>query len=77
MNTFHIDPDDPLAGQVINEIETFDPDILIAIRGQAVDGEDAVYTVSPCPDQNNPNRYLWTYVRAGEWLAEFYANQGR
>lgn len=77
MNTFHINPRDPLACQVVDEVMAFDFDVLVAIRGREFNGEEAVYTVSPCPDQNNPDRYLWTYVRAGEWLAEFYANQPR
>ena len=77
MNTFHISPSDPLASQVAEEIRGYSPETLVAVRGQEFYGEETVYTVSPCPDQQNPERYLWAYVRVGEWLDEFYTNQGR
>ena len=74
MNTFHIDPRSDLAVEVVDEVRAFSADTLIAVRGQDFDYGDGdivetVYTVSPCPNQD------WTYVRAGDWIAEFDAIQ--
>lgn len=76
MNTYHIKPSYHLAKQAAEVARTFDPDTLIAIRGQDFeygDGEteDTVYTVSACPNQGDTSGYCWTYVRAGDWLEEF------
>lgn len=67
-----------MAVKAAEEVRAFDPDTLIAIRGQDIDYGDGdivetVYTVSACPNQDNTDGYLWTYVRAGNWLAEFEA----
>ena len=70
-NTYHVRPTDPLAPQAANELRALDPELLVAVRGQVFDGEDMVYTVSPCPDQRDTSTYEWTYVRARDWLAEF------
>lgn len=71
MNTFHIGPTDALAPLVLDEVMAFAPDALVAIRGQVVDGEETVYTVSECPDPDHTWKYVWSYVEAGQWLAEY------
>jgi hypothetical protein len=79
MNTFHISPSNPLAHDVVDEIRTFSPDTLVAIRGETIywddEPEDVVYTVSEHPDPGGDTDYVWTYVRAGDWLAEYDAIQ--
>lgn len=76
MNTYHIDPTSSLAVEAAEEVAKFPPDTLVAIRGQDFDygdGEpvETVYTVSPCPNQNDTSSYCWTYVNAGQWIAEY------
>ena len=76
MNTYHIDPRSALAAEAAEEVRAFDADTLIAVRGQDVDYGDGdivetVYTVSPCPNQDDTSGYCWTYVQAGDWIAEF------
>lgn len=76
MNTYHIRPTDRLAAQAVADVRAFDADTLIAVRGQDFDYGDGdivetVYTVSACPNQDDTSGYCWTYVRAGDWMAEF------
>jgi hypothetical protein len=57
-------------------LSSYDADTLIAVRGQDFDYGDGdivetVYTVSACPNQDDTSGYCWTYVRAGDWMAEF------
>ena len=80
MNTFHISPRCPLATEAAEEVRAFDADTLIAIRGQDFDYGDGnivetLYTVSACQNQDDTSGYVWTYVRAGDWIAEFDAIQ--
>ena len=70
-NTYHVLPTDPLAPQAASELRGLDPGLLVAVRGQVFDGQGALYTVSPCPDQGDTSKYEWTYVMARDWLAEF------
>ena len=79
MSTYHISPNSPLAAEAAAEVRAFDADTLIAVRGQTFyrgdgDVEEIVYTVSACP-QDDTSSYCWTYVRAGDWIAEFDAIQ--
>ena len=79
MNTYHIDPSSSLAAEAAIEVRAFDADTLIAVRGQTFcrgdgDVEEIVYTVYACP-QDDTSGYCWTYVRAGDWMAEFDAIQ--
>ena len=79
MNTYHIDPKSRLAAEAAEEVRAFDADTLIAVRGEYFDYGDGnivetVYTVSACP-QDGTSGYCWTYVRAGDWIAEFDAIQ--
>lgn len=71
MNTFHIQPSSELAKQAVTEVREFPPDTLIAVRGEVFDGVEEVYTVSACPDQQDPSRYMWKYVLARDWLADY------
>lgn len=71
MNTFHIEPTDTLAAEAAEEVRSFSTDTLIAVRGCTFDDMDTVYTVSACPNQDDISSYIWTYVRAGDWIAEF------
>ena len=78
MNTYHINPRTALAAEAAEEVRAFGADTLIAVRGQDFDYGDGdiaetVYTVSACPNQDNTSGYCWTYVRAGDWIAEFDA----
>lgn len=76
MNTFHISPKSSLAADAAAEVRTFSPETLIAIRGEEIEGcGEILYTVSACPDQDEPWRYAWEYVRAGEWLAAYDQNR--
>lgn len=82
MNTYHIDPRSSLAAEAAQAVRAFDADTLIAVRGQDFDYGDGdgdivetVYTVSACPNQDDTSGYCWTYVRAGDWMAEFDALQ--
>jgi hypothetical protein len=80
MNTYHIRPTDRLAAQAVEEVRAFDADTMIAVRGQDFDYGDGdivetVYTVSACPNQDDTSGYCWTYVMAGDWMAEFDAIQ--
>ena len=79
MNTYHITPRSSLATEVAPEVRAFDPDTLIAVRGQVFDYGDGdvvetVYTVSACPNQDDTSGYCWSYVRAGDWISEFDTN---
>jgi len=79
MNTYHISPTSPLAAYAADEVRAFDADALVAIRGQVFhygngEVEEIVYTISTCP-QDDTSGYCWTYVRAGDWIAEFDAIQ--
>ena len=69
--TFHIDPTSELAKEVVTEVRGFAPDTFIAVRGEVFDGREEVYTVSACPDQQGTHRYMWKYVRASDWLADY------
>lgn len=71
MNTFHIDPTSELAKQAVTEVREFAPDTFIAVRGEYFDGREEVYTVSACPDQQDTSRYMWKYVLAKDWLADY------
>jgi len=80
MNTYHISPRSVLAAEAAVEVRAFDADALVAVRGQTVyygngEIEETVYTVSALPEQSDTSGYCWTYVRAGDWLAEFDAIQ--
>ena len=74
MNTFHIHPNSPLAASAAAEVRAFDADTLVAVRGETFNGDEIVYTVSSLPE-GDTSGYCWTYVRAGDWLAEFDASQ--
>lgn len=74
MNTYHIAPNSSLAAEAAEEVRAFEADTLIAVRGQTFGDEETVYTVSACP-QDDTSGYCWTYVRAGDWMAEFDAIQ--
>lgn len=82
MNTFHIKPESMLArtaaAQVRELVKEHGPKLMIAVRGQSGydDGDrwEAVYSVSPCPDQNAVWKYQWEYVYAGEWIAQYDAS---
>lgn len=84
MNTFHIKPEHtnlavdalPLVQAILDQ----EGDVWIAIRGEEIDYSDGqgngcideqVYTVSVCPNQEDPGRYEWHYVRAQEWRDAF------
>lgn len=71
MDTFHIDPTSALASEVVAEIREFAPDTFIAVRGEVFDGREEVYTVSACPDQQDTSKYIWRYVLARDWLADY------
>lgn len=77
MNTFHIAPGDDLAPEaavsVIALMAASGNGILVAVRGQTLDGnEDRLYTVCEAPHdcrENGGSRdYLWDYVPAATWL---------
>ena len=70
-NTFHITPSDELAMEAAVEVSSFDPETWVAIRGQEMDSQDVLYTVSACPNQEDQSGYNWTYVRAGEWMEQY------
>ena len=69
--TFHIDPKSLLALQAVTEVREFAPDTFIAVRGEVFDGREEVYTVSACPDQQDPSKYIWRYVLAKDWLSDY------
>ena len=69
--TFHIDPTSELAKKVVTKVRGFAPDTFIAVRGEVFDGREEVYTVSECPDQQGTHRYMWKYVLARDWLADY------
>jgi len=76
MNTFHVSPDYPnreLVEEAAAEIQAqnFAPDTLIAVRGADIDSSEYLYTVSPCPNQNDVSSYMWQYVTAESWLSAF------
>ena len=71
MDTFHIQPSSALADEVVAEVRGFAPDTFIAVRGEVFDGREEVYTVSECPDQQGTHRYMWKYVLARDWLADY------
>lgn len=80
MNTYHINPGyTRLAQQALPLVQAIldqEGDVWIAIRGRDIeygDGEteETVYTVSVCPNQEDPGRYEWHYVRAQEWSDAF------
>jgi hypothetical protein len=80
MNTYHISPKSSLAAEAAELVRAFDAETLIAVRGQDFDYGDGdivetVYAVSACPNQDDTSGYCWTYVRAGDWMAEFDAIQ--
>lgn len=81
MNTFHIKPESSLARLAVEQVRELadeNPSVLVAVRGQrGIDDDgteewEAVYSVSPCPDQANPGKYEWEYVHATEWLERYY-----
>lgn len=77
MNTFHVKPEyTRLANQALPLVQGIldqEGDVYIAIRGQDGDGEteETLYTVSVCPNQDDPGAYEWHYVRAQEWRDAF------
>ena len=71
MNTFHIQPSSALANEVVAEVREFPPDTFIAVRGEYFDGEH-VYGVFGLNPDEHPSRYMWKYVRASDWLADYY-----
>lgn len=79
MNTFHINASDALAVAAVGLVQQLanrDPDCWVAVRGQVVnDGEEQLYTVcqapADCRELGGRTDYVWSYVPAKEWLAEF------
>jgi len=71
MDTFHIDPTSGLALQAVTEVREFAPDAFIAVRGEVFDGVEEVYGVFELHPDEHPSKYVWKYVLARDWLADY------
>ena len=70
-NTFHIRPSSALADEVVEEIRAISPGIFVALRGEYFDGSEEVYGVFELHPDDHPSRYVWRYVLANDWLADY------
>ena len=70
MDTFHIEPSSTLADEVVKEVRAISPDAFIAVRGEYFDGQQ-VYGVFELHPDDHPSKYVWKYVLARDWLADY------
>jgi hypothetical protein len=71
MSTYHIEPDSDLALEAVEQVKIFHPDTYICIRGYDEDAKECLGRIAAAPDQSDMSNYVWLFVKAGEWMAEF------
>jgi len=73
MNTFHIKPSSALADKVVEDVRSIRPEVFVAVRGEVFDGVEEIYGVFELHPDDHPSRYMWVYMLAKDWLAEYKA----
>ena len=77
MNTFTVALDSKIADEAFLEVKELPPETWVAVRGEVVDGVVYLYSVSTLDEQDHPSRYMWVYMLAKDWLAEYKARKVR